>query len=97
MSEMMDETLDSIEDNEDELEEDAQEEVDKVLWQITEGKLGQVGAKVGSLPVCLCSLIFTPRSRSDAPVLLQQTAAPTLEETQRDEEMERAIAGLLST
>lgn len=76
MSEMMDETLDSIEDNEDELEEDAQEEVDKVLWQITEGKLGQVGAKVGSLP---------------------QTAAPTLEETQRDEEMERAIAGLLST
>lgn len=51
MSEMLDETMDGLDEDEVELEEEAQEEVDKVLWQITDGKLGQSAGKVGALPV----------------------------------------------
>lgn len=40
IEEMLEETMDSIEDTE-ELEEEAQGEVDKVLWELTEGKLGE--------------------------------------------------------
>lgn len=40
IEEMLEETFDSIEDSE-EMEEEAQGEVDKVLWEITEGKLGE--------------------------------------------------------
>jgi len=40
IEEMLDETMDSIEDSE-EMEEQAQTEVDKVLWEITDGKLGE--------------------------------------------------------
>lgn len=76
MTEMMDETMESLDDNEDELEEEAQEEVDKVLWQITDGKLGQASGKVGALPA--------------------RNAAAEEEDRQKDEEMERAIAGLLA-
>ena len=43
MEELMEDTLDSgvLGEDEDELEEEAQEEVDKVLYQLTDGKLGQ--------------------------------------------------------
>lgn len=51
MSEMVDDTLDGLDENEDELDEEAQEEVDKVLFQITDGKLGQTTGAVGALPV----------------------------------------------
>lgn len=51
MSEMMDETMESLDEDNEELEEEAAEEVDKVLWQITDGKLGQASGKVGALPV----------------------------------------------
>ncbi|KAK4698486.1 hypothetical protein P7C70_g7787, partial [Phenoliferia sp. Uapishka_3] len=78
MSEMLDDTMETLDEDEDELEEEAQEEVDKVLWTITDGKLGQNSGKVGSLPQ-------------------QQSTGPTPEEIQKDEEMERAIAGLLSS
>lgn len=47
----MDDTMESLDDGEEELEEEAQAEVDKVLWQITDGKLGQATSAVGSLPV----------------------------------------------
>ncbi|CEQ40402.1 SPOSA6832_02037 [Sporobolomyces salmonicolor] len=77
MTEMMDDTMEMLDDDEDELEEEAQGEVDKVLWQITDGKLGQASGKVGALP--------------------QATTGPTPEEIERDEEMERAIQGLLSS
>ncbi|XP_068154041.1 charged multivesicular body protein 3 [Drosophila tropicalis] len=40
IEEMLDETMDSIEETE-ELEEEAAKEVDKVLWEITDGKLGE--------------------------------------------------------
>ncbi|GAA5860072.1 hypothetical protein JCM5296_005806 [Sporobolomyces johnsonii] len=77
MTEMMDDTMEMLDDDEDELEEEAQGEVDKVLWQITDGKLGQASGQVGALP--------------------QATTGPTPEEIERDEEMERAIQGLLSS
>lgn len=40
LEEMMEETFESMEDTE-EMEEEAQGEVDKVLWELTEGKLGE--------------------------------------------------------
>jgi charged multivesicular body protein 3 len=51
MEEMMEETLDSVDD--DELEQEADEEVDKVLFDLTDGKLGQAGRVGGELPVRL--------------------------------------------
>ena len=45
----MEETLDSVDD--DELEEEADAEVDKVLYELTDGKLGQAGKVGGELPV----------------------------------------------
>ncbi|ORX41293.1 Snf7-domain-containing protein [Kockovaella imperatae] len=49
MSEMMEETLDTIDD--DEIEEEADAEVEKVLFELTDGKLGQAGKVGGELPV----------------------------------------------
>lgn len=40
IEEMMEDTFESMEDT-DEMEEAAQAEVDKVLWELTEGKLGE--------------------------------------------------------
>ncbi|XP_065083191.1 charged multivesicular body protein 3 [Ochlerotatus camptorhynchus] len=40
IEEMIDETMESLEDV-DEMEEEAQKEIDKVLWEITAGKLGE--------------------------------------------------------
>lgn len=100
MSEMVDDTMESLDEDNEELEEEAQEEVDKVLWQITDGKLGQVSGKVGALPVSSllygCSACL--RRWADADLGgAQQTTGPTAEDLEKDEEMERAIAGLLST
>ncbi|GAA5928307.1 ESCRT-III subunit protein VPS24 [Sporobolomyces koalae] len=78
MSEMLDDTMEALDEDEDEeLEDEAQQEVDKVLWQITDGKLGQAGTAVGNLPT--------------------KSSEPTPEELERDQEMERAIQGLLSS
>ncbi|KAL7420220.1 Vacuolar protein-sorting-associated protein 24 [Cryptotrichosporon argae] len=49
MEEMMEDTLDAINDD-DELEEEADAEVDKVLFELTDGKLGQAGRVGGELP-----------------------------------------------
>lgn len=43
IEEMLDETFESMEDTE-EMEDAAQEEVDKVLWELTAGKLGEAPA-----------------------------------------------------
>ena len=48
----MDETMDAVNDDE-ELEQEADEEVDKVLYELTDGKLGQAGRVGGELPVRL--------------------------------------------
>ncbi|XP_059469187.1 charged multivesicular body protein 3 [Neocloeon triangulifer] len=45
IEEMLEETFEGLEDQE-ELEEEAQEEVDKVLWELTQGQLGKVPAMV---------------------------------------------------
>nr|CAG4649721.1 EOG090X0EF4 [Scapholeberis mucronata]SVE93906.1 EOG090X0EF4 [Scapholeberis mucronata] len=51
IEEMLEDTLEGLEDTE-ELEEAAQQEVDKVLWEITAGQLGKAPAAVtDSLPV----------------------------------------------
>ena len=55
-----------LEDDEDELEEEADAEVEKVLFDITDGKLGQAGSVTHELPVsalsCVCfyETYFTP-------------------------------------
>ena len=84
MQEMLDDTMESLDENQEdeEMEEEAQQEVDKVLWQITDGKLGQVGGAVGTLP-----------SSSQNQAQLE----PTADELERDREMDRAIQGLLSS
>lgn len=46
----MEETLDSVGED-DELEEEADAEVDKVLFELTDGKLGQAGKVGAELPV----------------------------------------------
>lgn len=46
----MEETLDSVNED-DELEAEADEEVEKVLYELTDGKLGQAGRVGGELPV----------------------------------------------
>lgn len=51
MAEMVDETMESLDEEEDELDEEANEEVEKVLYDITNGKLGEMGDKVGAIPV----------------------------------------------
>ncbi|GHJ87981.1 hypothetical protein NliqN6_4383 [Naganishia liquefaciens] len=48
ISEMIDDTLEVDEDSE--LEEEADEEVDKVLYELTDGKLGQAGTVQDTLP-----------------------------------------------
>jgi charged multivesicular body protein 3 len=51
MEEMLEDTMQGLEDSE-ELEEAAQEEVDKVLWEITAGQLGKAPAAVtDTLPI----------------------------------------------
>ncbi|KAK5645409.1 hypothetical protein RI129_006709 [Pyrocoelia pectoralis] len=44
IEEMLDETMDAMEEDSQEMEEAAQSEVDKVLWELTEGKLGEAPA-----------------------------------------------------
>jgi len=49
MEEMLDDTLEGIDDDE-ELEEEADAEVDRVLYELTDGKLGQAGSVGAELP-----------------------------------------------
>jgi hypothetical protein len=49
IEEMMDDTMEALDD--DELEEEADAEVEKVLFDLTDGKLGQAGAVGADLPV----------------------------------------------
>ncbi|KAJ9115373.1 hypothetical protein QFC24_006988 [Naganishia onofrii] len=49
ISEMIDDTLD-LDEADSELEDEADEEVDKVLYELTDGKLGMAGTVKDSLP-----------------------------------------------
>lgn len=44
IEEMMDDTIESVMDDSDEMEEEAQREVEKILWEVTAGQLGKVPA-----------------------------------------------------
>lgn len=50
LEEMINETMESLEDDADEIEEEAQGEVDKVLWELTDGKLGEAPAVPQATP-----------------------------------------------
>jgi charged multivesicular body protein 3 len=56
MEEMLEDTLDMEEDEE--LEDEADAEVDKVLFELTNGKLGEAGSVDKSLPVSI--VIISP-------------------------------------
>jgi len=56
MEEMVEDTLNMEED--DEIEEEADVEVDKVLFELTDGKLGEAGAAGTELPVTF--KLFSP-------------------------------------
>jgi charged multivesicular body protein 3 len=51
MDEMMQDTLEAM--DEEDIEEEADAEVDKVLYDLTDGKLGQAGQVGTELPVSL--------------------------------------------
>lgn len=58
MEEMLEDVLD-LEDDE-EIEEEADAEVDKVLYDITDGKLGVAGSVNTELPVRIFLVLFIP-------------------------------------
>lgn len=81
MEEMMEDTLDSgvLGEDEDELEDEAEGEVDKILFELTDGKLGQVQAS------------SLPELRGPEPVV-QEDEGREKEDMQR---MQEALDGLL--
>ncbi len=76
----MEETLDSVDD--DELEEEADTEVDKVLYELTDGKLGQVGKVGGELPVSFST-------HSECGKLMRINVQAEKEDPEEIEEMQR--------
>ena len=58
MDEMMEDMLEGEEDEE--IEQEADAEVDKILFDLTNGKLGQAGTVGTELPVCYLDLRFAP-------------------------------------
>ena len=51
MEEMIDDTLEDLDEDNEELTEEADLEVEKVLFELTDGKLGQLGSAGKDLPV----------------------------------------------
>jgi len=85
----MEETLDSIGED-DELEEEADAEVDKVLFELTDGKLGQAGKVGAELPV---------RTRLSALFVKADSKAQKEDEDENEEEvakMRKEMQELLS-
>lgn len=97
MEDMVAETFDMIDDDE-ELEEEADAEVDAVLFNITEGKLGKAGTVTAELPVSLVSSWHFPSvlNESDS---LKATEAPEDEaETEAAmARMQEQLHGLLNS
>lgn len=81
----MDETLEGLDDDE-ELEEEADEEVEKVLFQLTDGKLGQAGKVGGELPVSVSLHHNWANTSGSHP---EQNVEDAEEEDEQDREMER--------
>ena len=93
MEEMLEDTLQMDEDEE--IEEEANAEVDKVLFDLTNGKLGQAGTVTTELPVCDAPML----SNSSRLRILHQTQQDQLEDEEAERVMEEArkqLNGLLS-
>lgn len=91
MEEMLDDIVD-VEEDED-LEDEANEEVDRVLFDLTDGKLGQAGS-VGELPVGVMLQYLCIMTN-----LWLQTLETPVQEADVDKEMEgyrKRLDGLLS-
>jgi charged multivesicular body protein 3 len=94
MEEMMEDTLNMDEDEE--IEEEADAEVDKVLFELTNGKLGEAGSVGTELPVLFYVHLFR-RSLADRETL--QPLQDNLEEEETERTMEKyrqQLNGLLS-
>ncbi len=92
---MLEDTLEMEDD--DELLEEADAEVDKVLFELTDGKLGLAGTAGTELPVSLVSDVWRQNTQQ---VVLVQAAETTLEDEEAERNMERyreQLNGLLST
>ena len=82
-------------DEDDEIEEEADAEVDKVLFDLTNGKLGQVGSVETGLPVSLKTFEWVAIHIS----LPVESLQDQLEEEEAEREMEKyreQLNGLLS-
>ena len=92
MEEMMEETLDMDEDEE--IEQEADAEVDKVLFELTNGKLGEAGSVGTELPVS-----FGPIITHSLSSLVFQSLHDKLEDEETERTMERyreQLSGLLT-
>ena len=89
MEEMLEDTLEMDEDEE--LEQEADEEVDKVLFELTNGKLGQAGSVQTELPVSLLYLaVYYPRWNSVRLLRdVAQSQQDQLDEEAAEREMEK--------
>lgn len=81
IEEMLDETMDSLEESE-ELEEEAAKEVDKVLWEITDGKLGEAPLPPEATPADKASAEKAPAAASRVAVEEDDDESEELEEMQ---------------
>lgn len=94
---MIDDTLEMDEDSE--LEDEADEEVDKVLYELTDGKLGQAGAVADSAlpvrisPAFVCVAGLTSESDWQATKEQEEEDVNTEAEMQR---MQRELQDLLT-
>lgn len=82
MEEMLEDTLEAVDDDE-ELEEEADAEVDKVLFELTDGKLGNLGAANSELPVRIISLVSYGSAHATFMFQAQE------QDTVNEEDMER--------
>jgi charged multivesicular body protein 3 len=92
---MMEDTLDMDEDEE--LEEEADAEVDKILFELTDGKLGLAGSVATGLPVSLLWIWLLGGSFAEAALPQSQDKVDD-EETERNmEQYRQQLNGLLSS
>lgn len=84
----MEESLDALDEDQDELEAEADAEVDAVLFEITDGKLGQAGRATSKIPVRSARSHHVPADSS------AQEAATAQELADEDAENERMQAQL---
>lgn len=90
IEEMLDETMDSLEESE-ELEEEAAKEVDKVLWEITDGKLGEAPLPPEATPADKASAEKAPAAASRVAVEEEDD-----DEGEELQEMQSRLASLRS-